>query len=84
MEETELFALVALMDLGFSSHAFHSSSRLVFMTASLGTQTGDTRKLTITTPPNNRVYPPGPGTEKSFKLISVDSFGCLKSQLIFS
>ncbi|KAF9011683.1 copper radical oxidase [Hymenopellis radicata] len=26
---------VALMDLGFSSHAFHSSSRLVFMTASL-------------------------------------------------
>ncbi|KAF5351167.1 hypothetical protein D9756_008348 [Leucocoprinus leucothites] len=51
---------VALMDLGFSSHAFHSSSRLVFMTAKLGSKSGNTRKLTIRTPPNNRVYPPGP------------------------
>jgi hypothetical protein len=48
---------VALMDLGFSSHAFHSSSRLVFMEATLSK---DKKSLTITTPPNNRVYPPGP------------------------
>ncbi|KAJ7582405.1 glyoxal oxidase N-terminus-domain-containing protein, partial [Mycena floridula] len=49
---------VALMDLGFSSHAFHSSSRLVFMDATLS---HDRKTLTITSPPNNRVYPPGPG-----------------------
>lgn len=48
---------VALMDLGFSSHAFHSSSRLVFMDAELSK---NKKSLTITTPPNNRVYPPGP------------------------
>lgn len=46
------------MDLGFSSHAFHSSSRLVFLVAELSS---DNTSLTITTPPNNRVYPPGPG-----------------------
>jgi hypothetical protein len=49
---------VALMDLGFSSHAFHSSSRLVFMDSTLS---ADRKTLTITTPPNNRVFPPGPG-----------------------
>ncbi|KAK7467493.1 hypothetical protein VKT23_004547 [Stygiomarasmius scandens] len=48
---------VALMDLGFSSHAFHSSSRLVFMDAQLSP---DQKTLEITTPPNNRVFPPGP------------------------
>ncbi|KAK7451030.1 hypothetical protein VKT23_012705 [Stygiomarasmius scandens] len=48
---------VALMDLGFSSHAFHSSSRLVFMDATLSP---DQKTLEITTPPNNRVFPPGP------------------------
>ncbi|KAJ6514702.1 glyoxal oxidase precursor [Mycena vulgaris] len=48
---------VALMDLGFSSHAFHSSARLVFLDAILSK---DKRSLTITSPPNNRVYPPGP------------------------
>ncbi|KAJ6615474.1 glyoxal oxidase precursor [Mycena sp. CBHHK59/15] len=49
---------VALMDLGFSSHAFHSSSRLVWLEATLSR---DRRSLEITSPPNNRVYPPGPG-----------------------
>ncbi|KAF9009790.1 hypothetical protein BDZ89DRAFT_1167869 [Hymenopellis radicata] len=49
---------VALMDLGFSSHAFHSSSRLVFMTASLSQ---DQTELTVLSPPNNGVFPPGPG-----------------------
>ncbi|KAF7768273.1 CAZyme family AA5 [Agaricus bisporus var. burnettii] len=48
---------VALMDLGFSSHAFHSSSRLVFMDAHLSE---DGKTLSIKSPPNNRVYPPGP------------------------
>ncbi|KAF8879176.1 glyoxal oxidase precursor [Mucidula mucida] len=56
---------VALMDLGFSSHAFHSSSRLVFMSASLD-RLVDT--LTILSPPNNRVYPPGP----AFIFVTVD------------
>ncbi|KAF5364821.1 hypothetical protein D9758_009313 [Tetrapyrgos nigripes] len=48
---------VALMDLGFSSHAFHSSSRLVFLDANLSK---DKKKLELTSPPNNRIYPPGP------------------------
>lgn len=47
------------MDLGFSSHAFHSSARLVFMNATLSS---DRTELTFTTPPNGRVYPPGPAT----------------------
>ncbi|KAJ7355850.1 glyoxal oxidase N-terminus-domain-containing protein [Mycena albidolilacea] len=49
---------VALMDLGFSSHAFHSSSRLVWLESTLSR---DRKSLEITSPPNNRVYPPGPG-----------------------
>jgi len=49
---------VALMDLGFSSHAWHSSQRLVFMNAKLNP---DQKSLTIQIPPNNRVFPPGPG-----------------------
>ncbi|KAJ6473167.1 glyoxal oxidase precursor [Mycena sanguinolenta] len=49
---------VALMDLGFSTHAFHSSARLVWLEATLSL---DRRTLMITSPPNNRVYPPGPG-----------------------
>ncbi|KAJ7823986.1 glyoxal oxidase N-terminus-domain-containing protein [Mycena olivaceomarginata] len=48
---------VALIDLGFSTHAFHSSGRLVFMDFILSP---NRRSLTITSPPNNRVYPPGP------------------------
>ena len=46
------------MDLGFASHAIHNSNRLVFMDASLSK---DSTKLTFTTPPNGRIYPPGPG-----------------------
>ena len=46
------------MDLGFSSHAFHASSRLVFMEATLSS---DRKSLSISSPPNNRVFPPGPG-----------------------
>ena len=47
------------MDLGFSSHAFHSSARLVFMDATIS---ANGKELTFTTPPNGRVYPPGPAT----------------------
>jgi hypothetical protein len=54
--------VVALMDLGFSTHAFHSSSHLVFLTANLS---AERTSLTVQTPPNNRVYPPGPGTALS-------------------
>ncbi|EIW61178.1 glyoxal oxidase precursor [Trametes versicolor FP-101664 SS1] len=50
---------VSLMDLGFSSHAFHSSARLVFMDATISR---DQKSLTFTTPPNGRVFPPGPAT----------------------
>lgn len=49
---------VALMDLGFSTHAFHSSLRLVFMEAEFSQ---DGKTLSIASPPNNRVFPPGPG-----------------------
>ncbi|KAI0355513.1 glyoxal oxidase precursor [Trametes cingulata] len=50
---------VSLMDLGFSTHAFHSSARLVFMDARIS---ADRNSLTFTTPPNGRVFPPGPAT----------------------
>ncbi|KAF9448502.1 copper radical oxidase [Macrolepiota fuliginosa MF-IS2] len=56
---------VALMDLGFSSHAFHSSSRLVFMEARLSP---DHKSISVLSPPNNRVYPPGP----AFMYVTVD------------
>ncbi|KAG6848310.1 hypothetical protein H0H93_001335 [Arthromyces matolae] len=52
---------VALMDLGFSSHAFHASSRLVYMNATLAP---NLKSITIVTPPNNRVYPPGPAMRR--------------------
>ncbi|CAL1711882.1 unnamed protein product [Somion occarium] len=56
---------VALMDLGFSSHAFHSSARLVFMDAQLSR---DRRSLTITAPPNRNIFPPGP----AFIFLTID------------
>ncbi|KZV92674.1 glyoxal oxidase precursor [Exidia glandulosa HHB12029] len=56
---------LALMDLGFSTHAFHSSARLVFMDAKISK---DRRSLTFTTPPNGRVYPPGP----AFVYLTID------------
>ncbi|EJD50468.1 hypothetical protein AURDEDRAFT_199565 [Auricularia subglabra TFB-10046 SS5] len=56
---------VSLMDLGFSSHAFHSGARLVFMDARISR---DRRSLTFTTPPNGRVFPPGP----AFVFLTID------------
>nr|GAT51211.1 predicted protein [Mycena chlorophos] len=49
---------VALMDLGYSSHSFHSSARLVWLDATLE---ADQKTLRLTSPPNNRIYPPGIG-----------------------
>ncbi|KAI0037117.1 glyoxal oxidase precursor [Vararia minispora EC-137] len=50
---------VSLMDLGFSTHAFHSGARLVFLNARMS---ANRTSLTFTMPPNSRVYPPGPAT----------------------
>ena len=47
------------MDLGFSTHGFHAGARLVFMDA---TVSPDGTFLTFVTPPNGRIYPPGPAT----------------------
>lgn len=48
---------VTLVDLGFSTHAFHSSARLVFLDHQLS---DDRRSLTFTIPPHPNIYPPGP------------------------
>ncbi|KAJ7219548.1 copper radical oxidase [Mycena pura] len=49
---------VALMDFGFVTHAVHANSRLVYLIAELS---ADRTTLTITGPPNGKIYPPGPG-----------------------
>ncbi|KDR73335.1 hypothetical protein GALMADRAFT_142447 [Galerina marginata CBS 339.88] len=56
---------LAFMDLGFSSHAFHSSQRLVFADTKLS---ADRKTLTVRSPPNNRVFPPGP----AFLFLTID------------
>ncbi|CDO73573.1 Copper radical oxidase [Trametes cinnabarina] len=48
---------VALMDLGYVTHAVHANSRLVYLQFSLS---NDKQTLTITGPPNGDIYPPGP------------------------
>lgn len=54
-DDSSVFS-VALMDLGYVTHAVHANSRLVYLTNSLSGET-----LTVTGPPNGNVYPPGPG-----------------------
>ncbi|KAJ6525710.1 putative copper radical oxidase [Mycena capillaripes] len=49
---------VPLMDFGYVTHAVHANSRLVYLDATLS---DDGTELTITGPPNEMVYPPGPG-----------------------
>jgi Domain of unknown function (DUF1929) len=49
---------VALMDLGYVTHATHANSRLVYLTSSLS---DDKKTLMVTGPPNGNIYPPGPG-----------------------
>ena len=46
------------MDFGFVTHAVHANSRLVYLIAELS---ADRTTLTITGPPNGKIYPPGPG-----------------------
>ncbi|KAK7038215.1 glyoxal oxidase N-terminus-domain-containing protein [Favolaschia claudopus] len=46
---------VSLIDMGYVTHGQHANSRLVFLEHTL---VGNT--LTITAPPNNNIYPPGP------------------------
>jgi hypothetical protein len=48
--------LVALMDLGYITHTIHANSRLVYL---LSSNQGST--LTVRGPPNENIYPPGPG-----------------------
>ena len=47
------------MDLGYITHAVHANSRLVYLAASVSA--GNSTTLTITGPPNGKIYPPGPG-----------------------
>ncbi|KAF8844877.1 putative copper radical oxidase [Paxillus ammoniavirescens] len=49
---------VALMDLGFITHAVHANSRLVYLVAALSV---DGVTLIVDGPPNRNIYPPGPG-----------------------
>jgi len=49
---------VALMDLGYVTHGVHANSRLVYLPASLS---ADQTILTITGPPDAKIWPPGPG-----------------------
>lgn len=49
--------LVALMDLGYITHAVHANTRLVYLSCSVSIDGW----LTITGPPDGNVYPPGPG-----------------------
>jgi len=63
------------MDLGFSSHAWHSSSRLVFLESSLSR---DKKTLTLTTPPNGNIFPPGP----AFLFLTVDDVTSVGTKLL--
>lgn len=45
------------MDLGFVSHGVHANSRLVYL---VNFVTSDD-EITVTGPPDGKIYPPGPG-----------------------
>lgn len=49
---------VALMDLGFVTHAVHANARMVYLANELDPSGG---VLKVTGPPSAGVYPPGPG-----------------------
>lgn len=51
--------LVALMDLGFVTHSIHMNSRLVYLDFDMSSDSP--QRLTVHSPPNNGIYPPGPG-----------------------
>ncbi|KAH9480911.1 Aldehyde oxidase GLOX [Psilocybe cubensis] len=60
---------------GFSSHAFHVGQKLVFMDATLSK---NKKSLTITSPPNNRIFSPGPG----FIFVTIDDVTSEGSRLM--
>ena len=50
---------VALMDLGYVTHAVHANARTVYLVCDFNAD--DTGTLKVTGPPSADVYPPGPG-----------------------
>jgi hypothetical protein len=44
------------MDLGYVTHAVHANSRMVYLKHST-----DDESMTLIGPPNENIYPPGPG-----------------------
>lgn len=60
------------MDLGFSTHAVHMNLRSVILACELNDRG---TKLSITSPPNSMVYPPGPAFLYIVTESGVPSFG---------
>ncbi|KAJ7195304.1 glyoxal oxidase N-terminus-domain-containing protein [Mycena pura] len=63
---------VALMDLGFSTHGVHVDQRFVKLVSKLSS---NKKTLTVTAPPTNRIYPPGPAFLYVVTAAGVPSFG---------
>ena len=57
LQSTNFFYKVALMDLGFVTHAVHANSRLVYLAVS----SFHNGKIILPGPPDGNIYPPGPG-----------------------
>ena len=53
-----MFCEVALMDLGFVTHAVHANSRLVYLVVS---SFHNRENMSLTGPPDGNIFPPGPG-----------------------
>uniref|UniRef100_A0A0W0F0Z7 Copper radical oxidase n=1 Tax=Moniliophthora roreri TaxID=221103 RepID=A0A0W0F0Z7_MONRR len=65
-------ASVWAMDLGFATHGVHMDTRAVKLVSTLSS---DKRTLTVTGPPNGRIYPPGPAFIYVVTDAGVPSFG---------
>ncbi|KAJ7589706.1 glyoxal oxidase N-terminus-domain-containing protein [Mycena floridula] len=63
---------VALIDLGFATHGVHMDQRFVKLVSTLS---ADKKTLTVTGPPNARIYPPGPAFLYVVTAAGVPSFG---------
>ncbi|THU86676.1 hypothetical protein K435DRAFT_683195 [Dendrothele bispora CBS 962.96] len=55
--ENDINVTVILMDLGYSTHGVHQSSRYVRLVSNLS---GNSTSMTVTGPPTPQIYPPGP------------------------
>lgn len=64
--------LVALMDLGFATHAVHMDQRFVGLVSVLS---ADQTTLEVTGPPSSSIYPPGPAYLYVVTDSGVPSFG---------